>query len=137
MILRIQLNSLLSARMKTLPLLSSIPESTRTHILEAVYSDKVRSFCESIKDSHLPLPSEIQGILDSVLETEKHDAEEPSRIIEKLVQFLRLRVSYSVDELSSSKAKAEIASARVEDSLNRFFRSAIDATSSSQQGINP
>ena len=106
MILRIQLNSLLSARMKTLPLLSSIPESTRTHILEAVYSDKVRSFCESIKDSHLPLPSEIQGILDSVLETEKHDAEEPSRIIEKLVQFLRLRVSYSVDELSSSKAKA-------------------------------
>lgn len=106
MILRIKLNTLLSDRMKSLPLLSSIPESTRAHILEAEYSDKVHSFCESVKDIPLHLPSEIQGILDSVLETEKCDAEEPSKVIEKLVQFLRLRVSYSVDELSSSKAKA-------------------------------
>lgn len=106
MILRIQLSSVISARMKTLPLLSSIPEINRTQILESSYRDKAHSFCESLTDSHLPLPSEIRGILDSVVETEKRDAEEPERMIAKLVQFLGLKVSYTVDELSSSKAKA-------------------------------
>lgn len=105
--LRIQLNTVITSCIQSIPILSSIPEQQRISILQVSNRNDVSRFCEQSHDTRsLPLPPQVRSILDTVLTTHAQRPDHRSSLIARLVQFLQMKIPYTVEDLTGNKAKA-------------------------------
>lgn len=105
--LRIQLNTVITSCIQSIPILSSIPEQQRMSILQVSTRNDLSRFCEQSHDTRfLPLPPQVRSILDTVLTTHAQRPDHRSSLIARLVQFLQMKIPYMVDDLTGNKAKA-------------------------------
>ena len=106
-LIRIQLNTFIANSLSSLPILSSIPEDQRASILQTTNRNEIRQFYSSVKDpSYLPLPPQVRAILEQGVAIYNQALEHSKSLIDRLTQFLQMSIKYSVEDLSSNKAKA-------------------------------
>ena len=106
-LIRVQLNKFIANYLSSLPILSSIPEDQRASILQTTNRNEISQFYSSVNDpSCLPIPPQVRGILEQGATTYNQTLESSKPLIDRLTQFLQMSIAYSVEDLSSNKAKA-------------------------------